>query len=80
MESMPVLNIYPNPARESVSIVAEDGLQQVTVYNLLGQQMETKNLKGKNRCVINTNDYPSGIYLVHLATENGVAMKRLVIE
>ena len=72
--------VYPNPARESVNILAEEGLQQVTIYNLLGQQMETKTLKGKNRCVINTNDYPSGIYLVHLATENGVAMKRLVIE
>ena len=72
--------VYPNPAKESVNILAEEGLQQVTIYNLLGQQMETKTLKGKNRCVINTNDYPSGIYLVHIATENGVAMKRLVIE
>lgn len=74
------VNIYPNPARESASILAEDGLLQVTVYNLWGQKVETKTLKGTNRCVINTNDYPSGIYLVHLATENGVAMKRLVVE
>ena len=72
--------LYPNPARESVNILAEIGLLQVTVYNLWGQKVETKTLKGTNRCVINTNDYPSGIYLVHLATENGVAMKRLVVE
>ena len=77
---MLAVNIYPNPARESASILAEDGLLQVTVYNLWGQKVETKTLKGTNRCVINTNDYPSGIYLVHLATENGVAMKRLLVE
>ena len=77
---MLAVNIYPNPARESASILAEDGLLQVTVYNLWGQKVETKTLKGTNRCVINTNDYPSGIYLVHLATENGVAMKRLMVE
>ena len=37
--------LYPNPAKESVSILAEDGIQDVTVCNLLGQQILARKLE-----------------------------------
>ena len=71
--------IYPNPAKESVSILAENGIQNVMVYNLLGQQILTQDLKGKNKCILNTSDLSSGIYVVKILTEKGMVAKRLVI-
>ena len=71
--------IYPNPARESVSILAEDGIQNVMVYDLMGQLILTQNLKGENKCSLNTNDFVSGIYVVKIRTGKGLVAKRLVI-
>ena len=71
--------IYPNPAKESVSILAEDGIQNVTVCNFMGQQILTQNLNGKNKCTLNTSDLVSGIYVVKILTGKGMVAKRLVI-
>ena len=71
--------IYPNPAKESVSILVEDGIQNVTVCNLMGQQILMQNLNGKNKCTINTSDLFSGIYVVKILTGKGMVAKRLVI-
>ena len=71
--------MYPNPAKESVCILAEDGIQNVRVYNLMGQLLLTQNLKGENKCSLNTNDLVSGIYVVKIRTVKGLVAKRLVI-
>ena len=73
------VTLYPNPAKMSVSIIAEDGLQHVRVCNLLGQQIVARNLNGENRCTLNTTDLSSGIYVVNVTTEKGVVTKRLVV-
>ena len=71
--------LYPNPAKESVSILAEDGIQEVTVCNLLGQQILARKLEGENKYTINTSGLSSGIYMVKITTEKGRIAKRLVI-
>ena len=71
--------MYPNPAKESVNILVEDGLQYISVYNALGQQIETKKLNGENKFVLYTNNYFSGIYIINIVTDKGVSVKRLVI-
>ena len=71
--------LYPNPTKEAVNILSEDGLQRITVCNLLGQQIEAFTLNGANHFVLNTSDYATGIYTVAIATEKGVTTKRLVV-
>jgi len=71
--------LYPNPANEAVNILSEDGLQRITVCNLLGQQIEAFMLNGANHFVLNTSDYATGIYTVTIATEKGVTTQRLVV-
>ena len=71
--------MYPNPAKESINILAEDGLQYISVYNALGQQIETKKLNGENKFVLYTNNYFSGIYIINIVTDKGFSVKRLVI-
>ena len=72
--------MYPNPAKDVIQILAEDGLRHVVIYNLLGQQIEAKSLNGENRCTICTSGFTPGVYLVKVSTIKGVSNQRLVIK
>lgn len=74
------VGLYPNPAKDVVNIVAEEGLLNLRVYNLLGQQIEAKKLCGENKYILTTNSYVSGIYVIQIVTEKGIATRRLVVE
>ena len=74
------VGIYPNPAKNAVNIVAEEGLLNVRVYNLLGQQIEAKKLCGENKCILTTNSYVPGIYFIQIVTDKGIATRRLVVK
>jgi Zn-dependent M28 family amino/carboxypeptidase len=71
--------LFPNPARESVTILADDNILNVSVYNLFGQQIALKDLDKASQCTLNTSDFASGIYVVKIKTENGLIAKRLII-
>ena len=72
--------MYPNPAQDAVTILAEDGLQSITICNVLGQQIERIALPSTNQYSLDLSSYDSGIYLVSLVTESGVATRRLVVQ
>ena len=71
--------MYPNPTRDLVTILANDPIQNVSIYNLLGQQIVTKDLNKTSQYTLHTSDLASGIYVVRIKTENGMAAKRLII-
>lgn len=71
--------LYPNPAKDAVTILAEDGLRSIIVCNFLGQQIEAFDMNGSNHFVLNTSDYATGIYMINITTDNGVVAKRLVV-
>ncbi|CAM4358090.1 T9SS type A sorting domain-containing protein [Flavobacterium terrigena] len=61
--------LYPNPAKERVTISVPQGLDVVgnfEVYNALGQKVLTKNVSSENDLNINTNDYQAGMYFINL--------------
>ena len=71
--------LYPNPAQEKVSILTEDGLRQVSVCNLLGQEMAHLDLHGEHNCNLDLSNYRSGVYIVKIRTENHLFAKQLVV-
>ena len=76
----PQVALYPNPAKDAVRIVSEENLLSISIYNLLGQPIETKRLNGEHQLVIQTSDYKSGIYTLKVVTEKGVVSLRLVVQ
>lgn len=71
--------IYPNPVRDQlfaeVNLTA-DGAYQLEVYSLSGQRvrLETRNLlRGNQRLEIQTQELPSGLYLMRLTDPQGAA-------
>ena len=63
-----LLTIYPNPAKEKVTI---DGIEaaKVQVYNALGQLVKTV----RNSNEIGVEGLPEGVYLLHIHDKQGVS-------
>ncbi len=74
------ITLYPNPAKNAVNILSEDGLQHIEVYNLFGQSVDAVTLNGSNKHTIDISNYVSGIYFVKIASEKGMVTKRLLVE
>jgi hypothetical protein len=69
--------LYPNPAKTQFTIQLNDTsiLEQVIIYNTLGQEVLTS-----NDTIIDTSTLASGSYIVEITTNNGKASKKLIIE
>ena len=73
------VTFYPNPAKESVNIHVEEGLQFIEICNLWGQQVARMHLQGEKRFTIDTNGMTPGIYVVKITAEKNTALQKLII-
>jgi hypothetical protein len=60
--------IYPNPAKDCITI---EGTGTMTVTNVLGQTLLTKEIKGKDKL-----ELPQGLYFVKMGNET----RKIVVE
>lgn len=69
--------LYPNPTKTKFTIQLENSteLQNVTIYNNLGQQVLTS-----KKTVVDTSKLASGLYVVEIETNKGKGTKKLIIE
>lgn len=71
------VNLYPNPTTGLVNIEGE-GMQHISVMNTMGQMIYDTEISGNN--TLNLSRFGAGIYMIRIATESGVIVKRLTIE
>ena len=71
------LSVYPNPANALMSVEAE-GLQQVTICNVMGQVVKTQRCT-EDGVVVSTSDLPSGIYTISVKTSQGSMTRRFSV-
>ena len=71
------LNVYPNPAKDWVTVEAE-GMRHVVVMNELGQRVMDKEIDA-NTLQLDFSDFETGMYLLQVITENGTMNHRIVI-
>ena len=71
------VNVYPNPARQRLSIEAE-GMTGVTVCDMLGQVVCHQETEG-NMLTISVSDWSEGIYLVKVNTRDGQLVRRVSV-
>ena len=81
----PHFDVFPNPTDGKVNLVFDESLQNkaaVEVYNLLGEQMLTKNIhhlqKGESLS-LDLGGLVSGLYIIKLSTENGSCSKKVSV-
>ena len=68
--------IYPNPAKDNLTIMAE-GMKRVTITNTLGQVVYDNEANSDNE-VINMSQYDAGIYMVRITTETGSVVRKVL--
>ncbi|OYT13405.1 MAG: hypothetical protein B6I19_05305 [Bacteroidetes bacterium 4572_114] len=74
------INIFPNPAIESVNITSGMDMLSITILNHIGQKMLFKEVRGK-ASQINVSYCPTGIYFMRIETKDGnMVTRRIVIE
>lgn len=56
------IRLYPNPAANYLTIEADREIQKISVYNILGQEVLTKNPKSIS-ATLQTNSLQRGIYI-----------------
>ena len=74
------INIYPNPVSNELTIEVEGNNEQLNfeIINAIGQVIYCGNLKEK--VIINTDRFASGVYVVKLVIENKFEFKKIIIE
>ena len=73
-------NIYPNPATNIVNITNSENLlvNKVTIYDITGKQLSTQNFNNEANIQLNVAHLASGTYMLHLQTNEGTAVKKIV--
>ncbi len=71
------INVFPNPADQSLKIEAE-GMTQVSVYNMLGQQVYASACES-NVLSVNVSGWSEGVYLMKVQTAEGIVSRRVTI-
>ena len=72
------VQVYPNPAVNSVQIQANTPIQQVIVYSLTGKEL-LRVLPAQNQTLLDVSTLPAGVYLTQVQTQNAVITQQLVI-
>lgn len=71
--------MYPNPATDVITIEAESTINNIYVYNEIGQLVFNANGNG-NVANISVNNLSSGIYFVRIDTANGINVSKLIVK
>jgi len=81
--SSSVLNIFPNPATHTFTVQTKGsktllGSTEITIYDFTGREIKRiKNINGS--VVVDSDDFPSGIYFIVLTKDTEVIDKREII-
>lgn len=73
-----VIKIYPNPAKDNVSVVGVDNMT-VSIYDVNGK-LQFKQRATSDRLIIDLTGFDSGLYLVKINGENKVGTGKLIVE
>ena len=72
------VNIFPNPATNQITIQSElTQIQSVSVYNAVGALVQRSAVQSLS-VQLNLNQ-PQGLFLVHIETEKGTVVKKLIV-
>jgi len=73
-------NMYPNPATNSVTITNNENMlvKEVALYDTTGKLISTQSFNDETEIQLNVENLASGTYMLHLQTNEGTAVKKLV--
>jgi len=72
------INLYPNPAKDQLNIRSYVNIENIKVFNAIGQVIVNLNINTQSH-VLNTSNLNYGIYYIQLETKKGIVTKKFVI-
>lgn len=74
------VSIYPNPARDQISVIVPQELEdaKLTIYNTAGKRVLSQHLTDNQQ--VDVSALASGIYIVQITSEIGQFHNRLILE
>lgn len=76
----PLFSIFPNPAKNSLTLEAEkNSVGTVTIFNLTGQEVHSEKMIGQ-RSTLDLSELKAGIYLLQLVSGDKVEVKKIIKE
>lgn len=76
--SADVLNVYPNPAKDQITINSSSLVKEVKIINAVGQVVLNQSVLNFNP-VVNVSNISSGLYFIQITTEKGQFTKKINI-
>lgn len=73
------VTVYPNPAKDVLNFKGNTEIKNITMRNILGQVVY-ESVVGQRETRISTNGFESGIYILTIQTQNGMATQKIVIQ
>lgn len=74
------VSLYPNPCVNFITIEAEEPINEILIYNILGERVLTKIAENKEKNEINISQLNRGFYLVNIKTNKGATIKKIIVE
>ncbi len=73
-------SMYPNPSANVVNISNSENIlvKQIMVYDVTGKLVSTQTFNNETEVQLNVENLASGTYLMHLQTNKGLAVKKLI--
>lgn len=71
------IKMYPNPATTEFTIEAQDIVENVTVYNMLGQEVFAK-VTNNQQITIDVSSFNAGVYIVKATINGTVSSSRII--
>ena len=71
------VNLYPNPAKKSITISGLNEIATIEIYNSIGAKILESKFTGETKLNI---DFPTGIYFAKITSGDQSIVKKIVIE
>ncbi len=72
------LKIYPNPTADYFHLTETQEIQQLVIYNILGNRVRTFDVNGNQN--YNIDDLPNGVYLVGMIDREYETLKTVMLQ
>ena len=73
------ITIYPNPVRDELTVTNTENIENVVIYNALGQVVKQLSISSE-QLKINVADLQEGIYTLRLQTKNGTMITKQFVK
>jgi hypothetical protein len=74
------VSVYPNPAKDLLTIKSQNGIEQLKMYNSIGQLLYLENYSESNTAIVNIDmkKYPASVYTLMVVIDGKIKSYKIV--